>query len=350
MAYTTINKSTDYFNTKLYSGNATARSITGVGFQPDFTWIKNRSYTHNHVLSDAVRGSNKGLNSDTNNAEVTDSSNGYVTGFVSDGFSISNSDYGWVNNSSSNYASWNWKANGSGSANTDGDINSTVSVNQTAGFSIVKYTGTDVAGATVGHGLGAVPKMIILKRLVDNGYDWVVYHKDKTAGLYLNSSGYNNDSSSNNIWFNGTAPTSSVFSIGTDGRIGDATNFIAYCFAEKTGYSKFGKYTGNGNEDGSFVYTGFKPVFVMVKIIDTQTDNWAMYDNKRNPFNLDTSQRIRANTNTAEVTANGDLDFFSNGFKVHSSDGEINGSGSSYIYMAFGQTLVGSNNIPCTAR
>jgi hypothetical protein len=350
MAYTTINKSTDYFNTKLYSGNATARSITGVGFQPDFTWIKNRSYTHNHVLSDAVRGSNKGLNSDTNNAEVTDSSNGYVTGFVSDGFSISNSDYGWVNNSSSNYASWNWKANGSGSANTDGDINSTVSVNQTAGFSIVKYTGTDVAGATVGHGLGAVPKMIILKRLVDNGYDWVVYHKDKTAGLYLNSSGYNNDSSSNNIWFNGTAPTSSVFSIGTDGRIGDATNFIAYCFAEKTGYSKFGKYTGNGNEDGSFVYTGFKPVFVMVKIIDTQTDNWAMYDNKRNPFNLDTSQRIRANTNTAEVTANGDLDFFSNGFKVHSSDGEINGSGSSYIYMAFGQSLVGSNNVPCTAR
>ena len=349
MSYTTINKHTDYFNTKLYTGDGnSSRSITGVGFAPDMVWLKGRTTTYDHRLVDKLRTGTypKLLYPNLSTAESEDVNN--IGAIGSDGFTVGSGNA--VNQNSQTYVSWNWKANGSGSANTDGDINSTVSVNQTAGFSIVKYTGTDVAGATVGHGLGAVPKMIILKRLVDNGYDWVVYHKDKTAGLYLNSSGYNNDSSSNNIWFNGTAPTSSVFSIGTDGRIGDATNFIAYCFAEKTGYSKFGKYTGNGNEDGSFVYTGFKPVFVMVKIIDTQTDNWAMYDNKRNPFNLDTSQRIRANTNTAEVTANGDLDFFSNGFKVHSSDGEINGSGSSYIYMAFGQSLVGSNNIPCTAR
>ena len=348
MAYTTINKSTDNFNTKLYTGSNSTQSVTGVGFQPDLVWIKNRSSTPDHMLNDAVRTAGKQINSNTTGAELDRT---YFQSFNSDGFSLDGnvSDY---NQSGSNFASWNWKANGAGSANTDGTINSTVSVNTTAGFSIVKYTGTDVAGDTVGHGLGAVPKMIILKRLVGSGYDWVVYHKDKTAGLYLNSTGINNDSSSNNIWFNGTAPTSSVFSIGTDGRIGDATNFIAYCFAEKTGYNKFGSYKGNGNADGSFIYTGFKPAFVIIKgAVSGDGDaaqNWELYDNKRighNPNNYTLFP------NTTAVDSDGDrIDLLSNGFKIRINSDGVNDNNSTYIYMAFGQSIVGSNNIPCTAR
>ena len=348
MAYTTINKSTDYFNTKLYSGNATARSITGVGFQPDFTWIKNRSYTHNHVLSDAVRGSNKGLNSDTNNAEVTDSSNGYVTGFVSDGFSISNSDYGWVNNSSSNYASWNWKAGGGqGSSNTDGSINTTyTSVNTTAGFSISKYTGTG-ANATVGHGLGVAPSMILFKNL-SSARTWIVYHKSigATKNLYLDLNNAENTASDT---FQNTDPTSTVFSIGTSVGVNESgDDIIAYCFAEKTGYSKFGSYTGNGNADGTFVYTGFKPALVIIKP-SSYVNSWGIFDNKRPGYNV-TKNRLEADNTSAESTALDYFDFLSNGFKVRTSNGHPNTNGGTLIYMAFGQSLVGTNNIPATAR
>jgi hypothetical protein len=351
MAYTTINKSTDYFNTKLYSGNATARSITGVGFQPDFTWIKNRSYTHNHVLSDAVRGSNKGLNSDTNNAEVTDSSNGYVTGFVSDGFSISNSDYGWVNNSSSNYASWNWKAGGGqGSSNTDGSINTTyTSVNTTAGFSISTYSGNGTAGATIGHGLGVVPKMIIVKNKTHAGGNWVVYHESlgNTKAVYLDLT----DASGTAGAWNNTSPTSSVFTVndanalnGSGGR-----QYVAYCFAEKTGYSKFGSFTGNGNADGTFIYTGFKPSWIMFKRTSAASD-WTIFDTKRLTYNVN-NLRLEANTTDAEPSgAANKIDILSNGFKMRHSSSSFNNSGGTYIYMAFGQSLVGSNNVPCTAR
>ena len=341
MSYTTINKSTEHFNTKLYTGNGSARSITGVGFQPDWVWVKDRSDAQNHGLRDVVRGATKRLVSNDNAAENTQTQG--LSSFDSDGFSLGTGVD--VNANSDNYVSWNWKANGAGSANTDGDINSTVSVNQTAGFSIVKYTGTDVAGATVGHGLNAVPKWIIVKRLAGSGYDWVVYHANDTAGLYLNSDGYNNDSSSNNIWFNGAAPTSSVFSIGTDGRIGDATDFIAYCFAEKTGYSKFGKYIGNGNADGTFVYTGFKPAWVMFKRIDNSS-NWHMQDNKRIGYNLN-NYRLYADVADAETTS-GVVDFLSNGFKFRAT--AMNTNGGTFIYTAFGQSIVGSNNIPATAR
>jgi hypothetical protein len=351
MAYTTVNKSTDYFNTKLYSGNATARSITGVGFQPDFTWIKNRSYTHNHVLSDAVRGSNKGLNSDTNNAEVTDSSNGYVTGFVSDGFSISNSDYGWVNNSSSNYASWNWKAGGGqGSSNTDGSINTTyTSVNTTAGFSISTYSGNGTAGATIGHGLGVVPKMIIVKNKTHAGGNWVVYHESlgNTKAVYLDLT----DASGTAGAWNNTSPTSSVFTVndanalnGSGGR-----QYVAYCFAEKTGYSKFGSFTGNGNADGTFIYTGFKPSWIMFKRTSAASD-WTIFDTKRLTYNVN-NLRLEANTTDAEPSgAANKIDILSNGFKMRHSSSSFNNSGGTYIYMAFGQSLVGSNNVPCTAR
>ena len=350
MAYTTINKHTDYFNTVTYTGNGTTdRTVTGVGHQPDFTIIKNRVNTFGSRFFDAIRGATKELTSNTTNAEATNTEG--LKSFNSDGFTLGN--HGGTNENNSGMVSWNWKANGTGSANTDGSINSTVSVNTTAGFSIVSYTGNGTAGATIGHGLGNVPKMIIIKQYSSNGgtENWGVYHNSIGNGKYLFLNLNNSEATSTGYW-NNTTPTSSVFTLGNNDVVNNNTvSYIAYCFAEKTGYSKFGSYIGNNNEDGSFVYTGFKPAFVMVKITDTQTDNWAMYDNKRNPFNLDTSQRLRANSTQAEQNAAGDLDFLSNGFKIHGTDGEINGSGSTYIYMAFAEApLVGSNNVPCTAR
>ena len=351
MAYTTINKSSEHFNTKLYTGNESTRSETGVGFQPDFTWIKVRSRADPHILTDAVRGTSSQLSSDTTGAQQTFSN--MITSFNSDGFSLgANVD---VNRNSETFASWNWKAGGGqGSSNTDGSINTTyTSVSTTAGFSISKYVGNDTSGATVGHGLGVVPKMIIVKRLSGSAQNWVVYHASlgNTKRLSLNLT---EDVSTDSAVWNNTTPTSTVFTIGNSSKVnggGGSDSYIAYCFAEKTGYSKFGSYIGNNNEDGAFVYTGFKPAFVMVKITDTQTDNWAMYDNKRNTFNTTTSQRLRANTNAAEGASGSEVDLLSNGFKVHGSDGEINGSGATYIYMAFAEApLVGSNNVPCTAR
>ena len=351
MAYTTINKSTDYFNTKLYTGNGGTQSITGVGFQPDWCWFKSRSDNgYAHLVYDSIRGVTKRIKPNDNSEEGTDT--GGLTAFNSDGFSIG--DKGSINGNGSNFASWNWKAGGAtGSTNTDGDITSTVSANTTAGFSIVKYTGNGSNDQRIGHGLGVRPSMWMIKRLTGGNADWIVYHQGISSNWYDDTYLYLNESNIAMGAVNaGTGnPTSSVFYIGNDNRTGGNTfDYIAYVFTEKTGYSKFGYYIGNNNENGPFVYTGFKPAFVMVKIIDTQTDNWAMYDNKRNPFNLDTSQRLRANDTQAETTANGDLDFLSNGFKVHGTDGEINGSGAKYIYMAFGQSLVGSNNVPCTAR
>jgi len=346
MAYTTINKHTDYFNTVLWTGNSGTQSITGVGFQPDFIWGKVRADNNNtgengHILTDAVRGNTKYLQSNNTNAEATASNT--FTSFDSDGFSLGNK--AELNSNTNTYVAWNWKAGGAGSANTDGDINSTVSVNQAAGFSIVKYTGSGSA-QTVGHGLNAVPKLIIVKRIPGNGYDWVVYHKDDTAGLYLNTDGYNSDSSSNNIWFNGAAPTSSVFTTGTDGRIGNAVEYIAYCFAEKVGYSKFGSYVGNGQAAGTFVYTGFKPQFIIQKPASA-TQNWQIHDTKRHGYNVK-NYNLSPNSTGAEAE-NDFIDIYSNGFK-NRTNGALNAGGTTYIYMAFGQSIVGSNNVCATAR
>jgi len=245
-------------------------------------------------------------------------------------------------------ASWNWKAGtGQGSSNTDGSINTTyTSVNTTAGFSISTYTGTG-SNATVGHGLGSVPKMIIVKRTSATDV-WRVYHGSigATKHLVLNTTA--GDASGSNVW-NDTAPTSSVFSISTDSAVNaSGATYVAYCFAEKTGYSKFGSYVGNGNADGTFVYTGFKPAFVIVKCTSTTGNNWVMIDNKRLGYNVD-NNRIYADLSNAEDTTDV-VDLVSNGFKHRFTGGTSNGSGISYIYMAFGQSLVGSNNVPCTAR
>jgi len=344
MAYTTINKSTDYFNTKLYTGNGGTNAQTGVGFQPDFTWIKNRDGTRSHYLFDAVRGATKELNTNNTNDENTNA-NG-LQSFNSDGFTLGSE--GEMNANSSTFASWNWKAGTTGSGNTTGSgtyKTYSYSVNTTAGFSIVKYTGNGTTGQQIPHHLGAVPKMVIQKRLSTDGAGWNTYnHTQGINYLELNST---NAVASDTGKYN-AVPTSTYVQIGNDGGMNSNDGqHILYCFAEKTGYSKFGSYTGNGNADGTFVYTGFAPSFVLVKRIDGAHD-WRLRDNKRPEYNL-INKTLYPNGNWAEGT--GDVkDFLSNGFKFRTSGGSDNNSGSTFIYMAFGQSLVGSNNIPCTAR
>jgi len=348
MAYTTINKSTDYFNTKLYTGNGSTNAQTGVGFQPDFTWLKARSESEYHFLYDAVRGATKGISSDLTAAEATYSDG--LTAFASDGFTLGSSN--GINRSGTTYASWNWKAGtGQGSSNTDGTINTTyTSVNTTAGFSISKYTGNATSGATVGHGLGTTPSLIIVKKT--SGSDgWVVYHHRNTSApeteyLRLDTT----DATADNLGeWNDTAPSSNVFTIGNSGRTNDnGATYIAYCFAEKTGYSKFGSYTGNGNADGSFIYTGFKPAFVIFKNASS-TSFWQMHDSVRDPFN-EVQKRLAPNSSDAEGSGSIPIDFLSNGIKLRTTATTWNESGSNFIYMCFGQSLVGSNNVPCTAR
>ena len=346
MAYTTINKSTDYFNTKLYTGNYSTNAITGVGHQPDMVWLKSRSFAQNHEMYDAVRTATKRIYPNGTYAEDTDTAG--LTAFNSDGFTLGSSNSS--NKSGDTFASWNWKAgSGQGSSNTAGSINTTyTSANTTAGFSISSYTGTG-SNATIGHGLNAVPKMIIVKRLSGGTGEWGVYHASlgNTKALYLNGT---SASSTETAFWNSTSPTSSVFSVGTaNDTNGSGSTYIAYCFAEKTGYSKFGSYVGNGSSDGSFCYLGFKPAFLIIKRSSTGGDDWVMYDNKRNTFNV-LDKRLNPNTNGAEQDTDM-IDFVSNGFKLRGNPDYVNGNGSTYTYMCFAEApLVGTNNVPCTAR
>ena len=338
MAYTTINKSKDYFNTKLYTGNAGTQSITGVGFQPDMTWIKRRGSAEDHALFDAVRGATKRITPSRDYTEATQT--GSLTSFNSDGFSLGNGD---SVNGSDNYASWNWKANGAGSANTDGTISSTVSANTTSGFSVVSWNGNS---GTVGHGLGAKPAMIIVKSRQSTN-NWVVMHKGLTGGMDTNVIVLNGTGAEGGGGAGMAEPTSSVFTI-TSGLAANDNN-IAYCFAEKQGYSKFGTYIGNGNNDGPFVYTGFKPSFVMTIRKDGASGR-GMLDNKRPGYNV-THQYLLANDAQAEQNdGSWSMDLLSNGWKARYNNGNFNANGGTYIYVAFGQSIVGSNNIPATAR
>ena len=348
MAYTTINKSTDYFNTKLYTGTGSSNAVTGVGFQPDWTWIKERAGAADHFLFDAVRGVTNSIRSDQGSATYTNAQ--LLTAFGTDGFTVGTD--GNVNGNGSTFAAWNWKANGQGSSNTDGSINTTyTSVNTTSGFSISTYTGTG-SNATVGHGLGVAPSVMIVKNLT-NANSWSVYHKGLNGGvtpqnyfLHLNET---DPKAANAATWNNTAPTSSVFSIGTNNNTGGSYNYVAYCFAEKQGFSKFGSYTGNGNADGAFIYTGFKPAFVIIKE-SNGTNSWQMWDNKRPGYNL-TDKYLQPNTTSAEISGNNQIDILSTGIKLRSSNTANNGNGQSFIYMAFAEApLVGSNNVPCTAR
>lgn len=346
MAYTTIKKPSDYFNTKLYTGNGGTLNITGVGFQPDFTWIKSRVAAHSHLLQDAVRGVLQTLNSNDNSADDT-ISNG-LTAFGTDGFTVGGN--GSFNSNTDNYVSWNWKAGTTGSGTTGGSGTAkaySYSVNTTAGFSIVKYAGNGSAGHTIPHHLGVVPKMIIIKDLNDNEA-WRVYHAglgNFAKWLELNSTAAETTDSS--VFDN--VPTSSGFLVGSANPVNNATHdYIAYCFVDVQGFSKFGSYVGNGNADGSFIYTGFKPAFVMARQSNT-TNNWIILDNKRDTFNPQDSS-IYPNLSNAEDADGADyFDFYSNGFKVRTTNDTVNESNGTYIYMAFAEEpLVGDN--PCTAR
>jgi len=340
-----INKPTDYFNTLLHTGDGTdGRAITGVGFQPDWCWFKARNTAYENQVYDVVRGATKRLVTNDTTAEGTQA-NG-LQSFDSDGFTVGNANGTNVN--AVTYASWNWLASNTTASNTDGSITSTVSANTTSGFSIVSYTGTG-ANATVGHGLGAVPRMIIVKNR-DGVDSWVVQHGSLGAGKALNLDSTGAVQTYDPYW-NGTEPTTSVFSIGTDGRTnGSSEDFIGYCFAEKKGFSKFGSYTGNGSTDGPFVYTGFKPAWFMVKKSSAAGDSWVIIDNTRFPYNY-VDKFIYANEADAESGSAERLDILSNGIKLRATHPFINTSGATYIYMAFAENpLVGTNNIPATAR
>jgi len=348
MAYTTINKSSLHFNTKLYTGNGGTNAITGVGFQPDKVWIKERNGTNNHEIHDVVRGVNYQIYTNLNNAQ-TNAAN-HLTTFGTDGFTVGSD--GAVNTNSNTYCSWNWKAsNSQGSSNTDGSINTTyTSVNTTAGFSISQFEGTGSV-ATVGHGLGVQPSLIIVKN-IDAAQNWLMYHKELGATKYLRLNLNNAEGSSSAVW-NNTEPTTSVFTVGTDGAVNaNGQTHVAYCFAEKTGYSKFGSYTANNNADGPFIYLGFKPALAILKITAT-SGNFHMFDNKRTTSNTSTSPwRLRAEADFAEAQDTNDkIDFVSNGIKIKSNSVSINNHTGNVVYWAFAEApIVGSNNIPATAR
>ncbi len=345
MAYSSIIKPQDYFSTKLYDGTGSSHSVTGVGFQPDFCWVKMRSGTENHFLNNAIQGSTKVLQSDTNAAEQT-SSNG-MTSFDSDGFTV-NTDTGF-NGSGSNYVAWNWKANGSGSANSDGSVSSTVSANTTSGFSLVKYTNPGSGSPfTVGHGLGVAPKMIMIKNLTGSAQNWGVWTESIGFGKYLQLNNTNGEASANLITATSTTTFSTYYDHHTTG-----VDLLAFCFADVTGFSKVGgNYVGNGSSDGPFVYTGFQPAFVMFKESDGAGANWTIQDDKREGFNPNNS-RLFPNDSAAGNASSFRLNLMSNGFKINSSDSDSNANDTNYTYMAFAKNPFVANvggGMPVTAR
>ena len=343
MAYTTIDKSSLHFNTVQWTGNASTNAITGVGFRPDWIWGKSHTSGYSHQLYDVLRGATYALKTNGDAAQETLSTG--LTSFDSDGFTLGSNTN--INASGHTVTAWNWKAGTTGSGTTGGSGTAksySYSVNTTSGFSIVKYEGNGTNNHQIPHHLGAVPKMIIFKN-EQNGYGWDVYH-DVSMGnakrMYLSAS--NAEASATNF-LNSTTPTSTYINLGDAGHTNHSgTSHIAYVFAEKTGYSKFGSYTGNGNADGTFVYLGFKPHFFLIKRVDSAED-WIMTDSKRGY--PQTWNYVLASTNAAEASGL-PYDFLSNGVKFRGATQNV--SGATFLYMAFGQSLVGSNNVPCTAR
>jgi len=334
---TSTTQANDYFNVVTYSGSSAEQNITGVGFQPDFVWIKSRSNAESHVLSDVVRGATGGsyyrLFSDATAAESANVDNS-VLALNADGFRVSGGTAATnVGRSGYTYVSWNWKANGAGSSNTAGTITSTVSANTTSGFSIVTYTGTGSA-ATVGHGLGVAPSFVIVKfrTEVEN---WYCYHASigNTKAILLNTAGAATGASAN--YWNNTTPTSSVVSLG--GTTSAPYTYVMYAFAAVAGYSAFGSYVGNGSTDGPFIYTGFRPRWVMIKLSSAADEGWFIVDTARDTYNAMGTILI-ANTSGADNTSQYPfIDYVSNGFKLRKLWGGVNGNGSTFIYAAFAE-------------
>jgi hypothetical protein len=336
----TIADGSTAFNAKTWSGNSSETAITGYNLSPDLVWIKTRSASDEHVLSDVVRGAGKVLSSSANNIESDFSDPGYwgsVKSFDSDGFTVQSGAGGYhrVNLSGRTYVGWAWDGGTSTSSNTDGSITSNVRASQTNGFSVVGYTGTGTAG-TIGHGLNAAPEFIIVKNR-DTNRPWSVFHQSITnmssGYINLNSTGAFTGSYTG-VW-NGTDPTSSVFSVGTDtesNNSGDA--FIAYCWTSVSQYSSFGSYVGNGSSDGPFVFTGFRPRWILIKDIDGAI-NWRLLDTARSTYNV-ADDGLHPNTTGSENTTNMAMDILSNGFKVRAT-ADINASGNNHVYIAFAE-------------
>ena len=328
----TIFNGAGYMAATTYTGTLLSNSITNSGgFQPDLVWIKSRSAATDNKLTDSVRGVTKGLISNTTDAETTDTTG--LTAFNSSGFTLGTSIT--YNNLAATYIAWQWKANGTAVTNSTGTITSQVSANTTAGFSVVTYTGTG-ANATVGHGLGVAPSMVIVKTRSASGQDWQVYHTTLGQNQVIQLDATSAAQTLTNYWYNGV--TSSVFGInGTYAGInGNGNTYVAYCFAAIAGYSAFGSYTGNGSTDGPFVYCGFQPRFVLIKLTSASTDGWLLQDTTRFPYNVITGALVPNSSGAESSFATGfNIDVLSNGFKLRNSGSWHNGSGSTYIYAAF---------------
>ena len=337
MAYSTIIKPNTNFTPTIYSGTSASHAVS-VGFQPDLVWLKPRSVVDSHRLMNSVSGAGFYLMSNATNDESASGTR--FTSFDTDGFTLGDADEGW-NQSGQTYASWNFKAGGTASSNTDGTITSSVSANTTSGFSVVTWTGTG-ATATVGHGLGTTPKLFIVKERSE-ARNWPVITTAKDGSwdyLYLNLTDAidNSPQSANSSVFNFTS--SNEFNA-------SGQTYIAYAFAEKKGFSKFGSYVGNPSVDGTFLYLGFKPAFLVVKG-STTAESWILFDNARSPSNA-VDKRLLANAGNVE-TSDLVVDFLSNGVKFRSDQNAIDHA-NTYIYMAFAEApLVGSNNVPANAR
>ena len=348
MAYTTIDDPSAHFQTVLYTGNGSDDLAVTFGgnsdLQPDMLWFKNRNDTQGHELFDSTRGVATSLRPHNNDADNVDSPNDRLMSFDSDGFELD--DDGNPNTDTNTYVAWGWKANGgSTSSNTSGTITSTVQADTTAGFSIITYTGNNTDGATFGHGLGAVPHFITIKGRSVSG-NWMTYHTglgaDKAVFLDL-------DLAVESSSFYQETPTSTLVTLNNHGNVNaNAETYVAYCFTSIQGYSKFSSYIGSGDADGPFVYTGFRPAWLVIKRTDS-TDTWYIWDNKRNASNV-CNKELRANTGDAETTTD-KLDFLSNGFKIRNTYTSGNADGGTYIYMAFAESpFVTSGGVPCTAR
>ena len=342
MAYTTINKSSLHMNIKLYTGNGySGNAITGVGFQPDWVWIKNRDGTDDHKAFDSLRGVTKVLKPNTDGAETTDSNT--LTAFGTDGFTVGSD--GGVNGNGDNFSSWNWKAGTTSIPSGSTTDPSAVSINATAGFGVYKITAPGSGNYVLKHGLGATPKMVLVKRT--NGQQkWMTWHHtfSNATDDYLQLNDASAKATYSTCW--GTM-NSTDCTIATGGTLDTGGEHVIYVFTDISGYSKFGSYKGNGNADGTFVYTGFKPAFVLIKSTNT-AENWFICDNKREGYNAE-NNRLIPNLNSVEQS-DSPIDILSNGFKARETSSKVNGSNEPYIYMAFGQSLVGSNNVTCTAR
>ena len=366
--YTTIDDPSAYFQVATYTGAGANQTVTNDGnsdLQPDFLWIKRRNAAYAHALFDSNRGLGSSnppmLESDSTAAE--NSNQNWISGVGTDSFTIGINEQN-LSNTSGTYVAWQWKVNGgTTSSNTSGGITTTVQANTDAGFSIVTYTGDGATSQTVGHGLGAVPKMIISKDRgsTSNVPNWRVYHEGIGNTKYLQLDG-TGAAGTFDDWGN-TTPTSSVYTIGGSGGYRPTNtnnaNYVAYVFAEKQGYSKFGKYKGNGNADGAFVYLGFAPAWLLIKRFDAGVTNWNLYDNRRESSGggfadrQDASRRLFPNNTEAESanTVADEMQFTSNGFKLRGTQGSLNGSGNEFIYMAFAENpFVTSTGIPTTAR